>query len=292
MSSRGADLRRGLKTRLLPVLPALSAANTRARHALRPVIEPVSDRVGHRGLNPADVFLASYPRSGNTWMRFLLYELLTGKPTDYAAVRRTIPYVGYHRGAVALLEDGGRVIKTHELWRNAYRGKRAIYIVRDARDVAISEHKFRTRNGAYNKDFDSFVEEFLEGRVQRFGSWSAHVASWLDGDPGSGRLHVVRFEELRADTAGVMSRVLEFLGVSRSRAEVEAAVEANSVESMRRKEDASTMKKRIAKSPPSESRFVNKGAVGGWRGVLTEEQSRRIAAAAGPVLERAGYEVA
>jgi estrone sulfotransferase len=273
------------------VLPALSAANTRLRHALRPVIEPVSDRVGHRGLDPADVLLASYPRSGNTWMRFLLYELLTGKPTDYAAVRRTIPYVGYHRGAVALLEDGGRVIKTHELWRNAYRGKRAIYIVRDARDVAISEHKFRTRNGAYNKDFDTFVDEFLQGRVQRFGSWAAHVSSWLDGDPGFGRLHVVRFEELRADTPEVMSRVLEFLGVRRSRAEIEAAVEANSVESMRLKEDASTMKKRIAKSPPAGSRFVNKGAVGGWRAVLTEEQSRRIAAAAGSVLERAGYEV-
>ena len=112
------------------------------------------------------------------------------------------------------------------------------------------------------------------------------------GDPGSGRLHVVRFEELRADTTGVMSRVLEFLGVARGRAEVEAAVRANSVESMRRKEDASTMKKRIAKSPSSDSRFVNKGAIGGWRGVLTEQQSRRIAAAAGPVLERAGYEVA
>lgn len=273
------------------MLPVVSAANTRVRRVLWPVVEPLSDRFSHRGLDPADVFLASYPRSGNTWMRFLLYELLTGKPTDYAAVRRAIPYVGYHRNAAALLEDGGRVIKTHEVFRNAYRGKRAVYIVRDARDVAISEHKFRTRNGAYTKDFDSFTDEFLEGRVQRFGSWSEHVTSWLDSDlAAGGRLHVVRFEELRSNTADVVQKVLEFLAVERSRRDIEAVVEANSVENMRRKEDASTMKKRISKSTPPDSRFVNKGAVGGWRGVLSEEQSRRIASSAGAVLERVGYE--
>lgn len=273
------------------MLPVVSAANTRVRRVMWPVIEPLSDRLSHRGLDPADVFLASYPRSGNTWMRFLLYELLTGKPTDYAAVRRAIPYVGYHRNAAALLEDGGRVIKTHEVFRNAYRGKRAVYIVRDARDVAISEHKFRTRNGAYSKDFDSFTDEFLEGRVQRFGSWSEHVTSWLDSDlAAGGRLHVVRFEELRSNTADVVQKVLEFLAVERSRRDIEAVVEANSVENMRRKEDASTMKKRISKATPPDSRFVNKGAVGGWRGVLSEEQSRRIASSAGPVLERVGYE--
>jgi hypothetical protein len=291
VSTRTADLRRNLKKRLLPVLPLVSSTTTRMRHTLRPVIDPVSDRVSHRGLNASDVFLASYPRSGNTWMRFVMYELLTGAPTDYAAVRRTIPYVGYHRGTAALLEDGGRVIKTHEPFRAVYGGKRAIYIVRDPRDVAISEHKFRTRNGAYNKGLDVFIDEFLDGKVQRFGSWAYHVTSWLDSDlAAGGRLHVVKFEELRADTPGVVQDVLDFLGVERSPGEVKAAVEANSVENMRRKEDASTMKKRIAKSPPPDSRFVNKGAVGGWRDILSDDQIRRIGDATAPVLRRVGYQ--
>ncbi|HKS75489.1 MAG TPA: hypothetical protein VJQ82_19930, partial [Terriglobales bacterium] len=31
----------------------------------------------HRGLGPRDTFVASYPRSGSTWLRFQLFELLT-----------------------------------------------------------------------------------------------------------------------------------------------------------------------------------------------------------------------
>ena len=34
----------------------------------------------HRGLNPTDMFFAAYPKSGTTWARFVLFEMLSGEP--------------------------------------------------------------------------------------------------------------------------------------------------------------------------------------------------------------------
>src|ERR1039458_1944252 len=92
----------------------------------------------HCGLDSADVLLASYPRSGQNWTRFLLYELLTRTPADFDTLEYVIPKIGAHGQAPALLPGCGRLIQTHEPWRKEY--KRAIYLVRDVRDVLLSDY--------------------------------------------------------------------------------------------------------------------------------------------------------
>src|SRR5690242_17221396 len=91
----------------------------------------------HRGFGPNDVFLASFPRSGNTWLRFVLGEVLTRESVEFENVNRIIPEVGLQGKARAVLPGGGRLIKTHELYRQEY--QRAIYVIRDVRDVLLSE---------------------------------------------------------------------------------------------------------------------------------------------------------
>jgi len=285
------------KRRLLPVLPWLSRTNVSIHEVFHPLIDPVSDSLQRRTLHVDDVLIASYPRSGNTWLRFLLFEIFTGRSGEYAEVRRAIPFVNYQHSAEPLLPDDGRLIKTHEPFHGAYEGKRAIYLVRDARDVAISEHRYRLRNGSYRGDLDAFTEVFVKGRAQRFGSWSRHVESWLEsGSARGGRVLIVKFENLRGDTEGTLAAIVEFLGIDRGPEEIAAAVKNNSVENMRAKED------RTIRDPSKESaiifrpvrsdlRFINQGAVGGWRGRLTEGQIRTIERACGPMLSRLGYHV-
>jgi len=102
------------------------------------------------GRDTSDVFLASFQRSGSTWLRFLLCDVLTKGAADFRNVKFTIPDVRhYRRGAVLL--DGGRLIKTHEPYRKEY-GK-AVYIVRDPRDVALSLHEYIRPH----EDLDDFV---------------------------------------------------------------------------------------------------------------------------------------
>src|ERR1019366_9954071 len=80
--------------------------------------------VRHRGLSSKDLFIASYMRSGFTWLKFLLFEIFTGHSSTFPDAGHAIPYVGKHSGAPPFLDGGGRLIQTHEPYRKEY--KRAI----------------------------------------------------------------------------------------------------------------------------------------------------------------------
>ena len=90
----------------------------------------------HRGLNDKDVLFASFERSGNTWLRFVLMEILTKDNAGFLNVNQILPEMGTHREMKPVLPNGGRFIKTHESYRSEY--KRAIYLMRDLRDVMLS----------------------------------------------------------------------------------------------------------------------------------------------------------
>ena len=85
----------------------------------------------HRGLNPTDMFFAAYPKSGTTWARFVLFEMLSGKPSGFKATNQQMPGIGLHFNALRLLPNGGRLIATHEYYRKDY--GRTIYMVRCSR---------------------------------------------------------------------------------------------------------------------------------------------------------------
>ena len=48
----------------------------------------------HRGIDRNDIMIASYPRSGNTWLRFLLTKILTGRSAAFDDVNNVIPEIG------------------------------------------------------------------------------------------------------------------------------------------------------------------------------------------------------
>ncbi len=254
---------------------------------LRPLL--VAHR--HRGIQPNDVFIASYPRSGNTWLRFLLSELLTGQAAEFEFVRQTIPYIGRHHRAPCLLPGDSRLIKTHEPYCRIY--KKAIYLVRDCRDVVISEHSYQSMRGLYNTSFDNFLAHFLAGKVHGFGSWADHVNSWLGADlVDNTNLLVIKFENMRQNTEETCRKILDFLGVSVSIEATRNAIQNNSLHNMRKKEDAvRETRYREVRAVRTDLRFVNKGAVGGWRQGLNHQQVTCIEQQVGDTLARLGYPV-
>ena len=63
----------------------------------------------HCGIDRNDVMVASYPRSGNTWLRFMLTRILTGKPGGFDNVNSVIAEIGIHKDALPLLPGDGRL---------------------------------------------------------------------------------------------------------------------------------------------------------------------------------------
>jgi hypothetical protein len=252
---------------------------------LKRAIRPAVLRIRYTGLRPQDVMLASYPRSGSTWFRFLLTESLTGSSAEWSDVNRTIPYVGGHRDAPPLLAGEGRLVKTHD--RAAGPCERAILIVRDPRDVAVSEYRWFARGG-YEGDLETFLRSWLEGSLSLFGTWAENTRYWLDGNLAPHDLHVVRFEDLRSDPFASTRDALVFAGASASDPAVRAAVDGNTIERSREKEARAGTDD--VKQHRTGERFVGEGAVEAWKTKLTEQQTRRVEAHAVDLLERLRYD--
>lgn len=223
----------------------------------------------HLGLDNSDVFLASYPRSGNTLLRFVLAEVMSGVPSSFDSIQRMIPEIGVHVHAHPLVPGGGCLIKTHEPYRRKY--QRAIYVVRDVRDVMLSSFARETAlDVVHIRTMDEYVRPFMRGHMTRFGSWQQHVEGWTNSPLAKrGDLLLLRFEEVRADLESSVQRCLDFLGKKVDPAIIRNAVRSNSLEQMRVKEDAA---KTLPKSPGEQGRWVGKGSIEGWRKTLTDRQ--------------------
>src|ERR1039457_2470346 len=129
---------------------------------------------------PDDIFLVSFPKSGNTWTRFLLANLrFPNEPATWANIDRLIPDPTGTAKRDFDRMPRPRIIKSHECFDPRY--PRVIYIVRDPRDVAASFYfynlKVRVIPDGYS--MDEFVDRFVAAKVVPHGSWGQNIATWL-----------------------------------------------------------------------------------------------------------------
>jgi hypothetical protein len=239
-------------------------------------------RYRHRGFQETDVFFASYPRSGSTWSRFTLFEILTGEEASFDSVNRVLRGVGTHSLGSRILPGGGRLIATHESYRAEY--KKAVYLVRDGRDVLLSEYAYLKALGRFRGGLDDFVSAFVLGKVNGFGAWPVHVSSWLNSPiAGTPNMLLVRFEDIRSNPERAFSSIVEFLGLEVESEVVSKAIAKNSLEKMRIKEDRSPQRASVR------GRFIRSGSVQSWRTELSCNHLQAIEVAAGVSLRRLGY---
>jgi Sulfotransferase domain len=162
------------------------------------------------------VWLASYPRSGNTYLRSILWHcfgLRSGSvyPDDLKGDLAVARHIGHYEAAAYALfsADFKRLplMKTHE-WPADDR--KAIYVVRDGRASCRSLWAFLHASG------DEFeLATIIAGR-HYFGSWSAHLLAW---DPAARpNTLLLRFEDIVGDFDATLTRLASFLGVTPLRA--------------------------------------------------------------------------
>lgn len=259
---------------------------------LQPLVRRSVVRWRHRGLRLTDVLLVSYPKSGSTWLRFLLAHALTSEGADFDSVRDTVPRVGRHRRARPLLPDGGRILRTHEPVEPflARPGQRIIYLVRDGRDVAISYLAHQRRYGTFDGDTAEFVGRFLDDGVDNYGPWHEHVLAAV-ALQRSARADVlqVHYEDLRRDTVAELRHVLTFCGAAEDgpgRPSLEEVVAANTKDSMRAKEERSTF---LASKATDGTPFVRPDTAPGWVDLVDPALRDRFDKIGGPALRVVGY---
>jgi aryl sulfotransferase len=205
----------------------------------------------------------------------------------------------------ALLEKAEecRYVKLHDAFRlgadgapllGLGRARGAVYLIRDPRDVAISlAHHNGSSIDAAIRLLNSPDGALADKPTRRFrqlpqvtGDWSGHVDGWMG--QSSLPLHAIRYEDLLADTAGILSKALRFLDIEADPARIGRAVRFADFQELRRQERAEPFVEGWAKSSAP---FFRSGRAGAWREVLSDAQSAAIEAAHGPVMRRFGYGV-
>jgi hypothetical protein len=269
------------------------------------------------------VWLASYPKSGNTWMRILLANLLSARdePADINNLSEPQTLMGRWRFADDMLVDPDLLdsrelgvmrpihcdfaaqdlshpffCKTHDqFWSPegeltlGASARRVLYIIRDPRDVAIS---FSYHAGL---SIDDTITQMVDRNASStgravlpcfMGDWGTHVVGWASQPLIP--VMVVRYESMHANTVSCLRSIVDFLGGQADEMEIRRAVAHGSFDELQRQE----ARKGFREARPGQERFFRTGQAGGWREVLKPHQLRRIEDHFADIMTAYGYEIA
>ena len=269
------------------------------------------------------LWLASYPKSGNTWLRAFLHNLFRNENTpfdinrmaeltagdsqvDWFARLDPRPPFELNHGDLAKLRPKVHalisqsrpdtvLVKTHNalaevegvpmITQSLTAG--AIYVVRNPLDVVVSySHHLGQPVDDIIKHMETkgFFTPASEALVpEHISDWSTHVESWTGRAHPT--LHVVRYEDMSQRPGPTFRAVAAFLGLKPSRERLQRAMRHSSFRVLRAQEERDG----FIESSPVQKNFFRAGKVGGWRRVLDDVQVRRVVERHRAQMERFGY---
>jgi len=235
---------------------------------------------------PSDVVVASFPKSGTTWLQELVWRVVHGvrgadssqEPLEYRFPVLEMPSRKEMQMRDVLQMTERRLLKTHLPYHLLpgglpSSGAKILYVSRDVRDVCVSYYHFSrmVNYEMYRGTFSEYRDAFMRGTVMN-GPYREHVKGYLDH---ADSVLCVTYEQLHSDRAEVVRKVAKFLGCTLTDADVEDVVSNTSFAEMKRnpgtnfrhwEENGFAVK-------DEEGTFMRKGKVGDWRNYFTEEES-------------------
>lgn len=182
---------------------------------------------------PTDVFIATYPKCGTTWMQQIVHGLRTGGSMDFDEIIEVVPWIESAHDLGMDMESPQvavpRAFKTHFSWDEVPKGGRYIYVMRDPRDVLVSFYRFCEGwmfvSGSIS--METFAREFFIP-----DDYWGHIGSWWPQRDRDDVL-MVCFEDMKRDLASAVRRVAAFIGVAADPALLELVTHQASFEFMR-----------------------------------------------------------
>jgi len=232
-----------------------------------------------------DLVLVSYPKSGSTWVRFILADVLLGNgEVGFLKVQHRLPEISAsaaEHGVDFESLPSPRIIHTHAVYVPECRT--VVYILRDGRDVMVSFYFHQRKFHGFGGSFLEFLEY-----ARRLSEWDEHVDSWIFNNPTLERVCVIRYEALLADTFHEMKKLLSFGKLKCSDDELRGAIERCSFENMQRIEKEKGLG--YVGAGDTDIAFIRKGGSGHWRELFGETEKSVFKERYGRTLIKAGYE--
>lgn len=269
------------------------------------------------------VWLASFPKSGNTWMRIFLanylmnfkepvpinqvhrfaigdsipktYRMVAQREIDTHDVNVTLALRDKVLRGITANSAEVNFVKTHNIRKPALGvtlipeqyTRSAIYIVRNPLDLALSYSRH------YGLSIDDAITAIShkdnanrpdDTTVWQFlGSWSDHVLSWTS--KSTYPVCVLRYEDMLADPNASFAKVLEIIGIPIDDERLNRAIRHSSFDEVSRQEE----KEGFAERSVSSDKFFSKGKSDAWKTELTEDQVDHIRSSHRNVMKLYGY---
>lgn len=270
------------------------------------------------------IWFASYPKSGNTWLRCLLEAYRCNGNLDINDIRiclsdggfaplQTVSPVPIQDNAVfqRMLRPAALMhliaysrepcfVKTH--WPNLTAPgmhsyippqltRKAIYVVRDPRQVAVSLSMW------IGKPMDKIVSNmnnpnhYIGGKdyghsLTILSTWSAHAASWCTEDKFP--VHVMKYEDMLEDTEKALEECIDFLGWKKDKRRIKRAVKAATMENLQQVEQKEGFAENSSKKRGNQERFFHAGGTR-WQDELGPKWIKQIEDDHREVMIQLGY---
>jgi hypothetical protein len=227
----------------------------------------------------APVLVISYPKSGRTWLRFMIgnalrdhFGITQATDDDLVDIHRLpnydarVPHIRFTHDDLPHTKHTSRL----ETDKRRYRKKKVVLLVRDPRDVIVSSFHHHTRRSERVGDvtFSGDLSSFIRHPTFGISNLVAFMNIWAANREVPAALMLLRYEDLHASSETALRKVLAFVGVEDVAAETVArATGASSFEQMQAIERSgalATDAMRPGDVTDASSYKVRRGRIGGY----------------------------
>ena len=262
------------------------------------------------------IWLASYPKSGNTWLRSVLvsyyftedgnfnFEDLSRIPdypnknfidaADFKNLKDGEVYKYWEKSQKIILQNKkAKFLKTHNIlgsingipFTKPDYTLGVIHIIRDPRNV-ITSIKNHFDFESYEKAFQYMVSKdaFLKGedsaRFSFLGTWSSHYKSWMSINPQ--RRITIKYEDMENNTYDTFKRVISYtnkiLGIQKdiNNNKLLKAISSTSFEKLSLGEKEGKFKENVFNNNNEKIKFFNMGPINKWKNILPKDIAHKM----------------
>lgn len=242
------------------------------------------------------LFIASYPKSGTTWLQAIIFHLLsTGKGLPLEHISNFSPFYEVDKTwserddtiTSKYTENhhslGWRVFNTHFLptmlpaCDNSH--MKYIYVIRNGRDVVVSffHHLSNQVEGGYVGDFNSFLTQWSKGEII-FGSYINHIRCWIkqinsNKDTNNQNILLIRYEDMKNDLSAEIRKMAIFLKQNMTN---DRLIELTNILSFQSMKENEKLYQPLSVEWSNNFKFLRKGVVGDSKNNFSEMEEKLI----------------
>lgn len=237
-------------------------------------------KTGIKKIEPTDLFVVSYPKSGNTWLRFIIANLISDELITMKNLNDFVPGIHNFKDKINEMPHP-RFIKSHFPYFKNY--PKTIYIYRDYRDVLVSYYHFQVSQNHFEGSINDFIKS---NALNNFGSWSKHIKLALDFKKNNpDKILLLSYENLLKTPDSEIEKIIAFCNIIPQKS-VTKVIDLCSFNSLQKNEKEHG---KVFNNP--NLTFFRKGTSEQWKEELSPESIAKIVTENKNIFDQLGYEI-